>query len=49
VTANRHWTPDEDKRVLELKTTGKPAVVIAKELKRAEAAIISRIGLLRLK
>jgi hypothetical protein len=44
--ASRPWTADEDERLLELKEAGKAAGVIAKILKRTEAAVISRIGVL---
>jgi hypothetical protein len=49
VTANLPWTPDEDKRLLELKGAGKATAVIAKELKRTEAAVIARTGVLNQK
>ena len=49
MTANLPWTPDEDKRLLELKGAGKATAVIAKELKRTEAAVIARTGVLNQK
>ena len=39
----RAWTEDDEKALLELKQQGKSAAVIAKILKRTEAAIVSRL------
>jgi hypothetical protein len=39
----KRWTADEDQRLLELKQEGKLIVLIAKELKRTEAAVTDRL------
>lgn len=38
----RRWTPAEDAQLGRMRALRKPASVIAKELKRTEAAIVSR-------
>jgi hypothetical protein len=40
------WTDDDNKRLLKMKALRTPVVLIAKELGRTEAAVISRYGLL---
>jgi Myb-like DNA-binding domain len=37
------WTPEEDQRLLEMTAAGRKPVVIAKELKRTEAAVLTRL------
>jgi hypothetical protein len=45
VTVGRKWTNEDDARLRELCATGKHSSVIAKALKRTEAAILSRIAI----
>ena len=40
----RHWTEEDEKTLLELKRQGKPIVLIAKILKRTEAAVSNRLA-----
>jgi Myb-like DNA-binding domain len=47
MTKFRKWTEEDDTRLIELRAAGKPPAVIAKELKRTEAAVVSRIGILK--
>jgi hypothetical protein len=44
--APRKWTEEEDRLLLAMKAAGKGAAVIAKELKRTEASIVSRTVIL---
>jgi hypothetical protein len=44
---NTKWTPEDDKRLLELKEVGVPLNVIANELKRTQSAIDSRTNALK--
>ena len=44
---NTKWTPEDDKRLLELKEAGVPLNVIANELKRTQSAIDSRTNALK--
>ena len=37
------WTKEDDQRLLKLKAAGKRAIVIAKELRRTESAIVARM------
>ena len=46
-TIIRHWTEDEERRLLELKEAGKSVRVIAKLLNRTEVAIENRLALLK--
>ncbi len=39
---NRNWTPDEEKRMVDLLATGKSMAAVAKELGRTEAAVSNR-------
>jgi hypothetical protein len=41
--AGRKWTPDDDRRLLELRAAGTPLALIAKELDRTQAAVDGRI------
>jgi hypothetical protein len=41
------WTAEEDRRLLELKQEGKHVALIAKELRRTEAAVTDRLVHLR--
>jgi len=43
----RHWTDEEDRRLLELKAAGKSVIVIAKILGRTEVAIANRLDVLK--
>ena len=45
--SNAKWTPEEDRKLLELKAAGKSAVVIAAALHRTEASVVSRLGVLK--
>jgi hypothetical protein len=47
MTGYRPWTEEDDKRLAEMKAAGKQPVLIAKELKRTEAAIVARTGILK--
>jgi len=42
----RKWTKEEDQLLLAMKAAGKAAAVIAKQLKRTEASIVSRTVIL---
>lgn len=44
---NRHWTEEDDRRLLELKAAGRSAVSIAAALKWAPGAIHGRLGAIR--
>ena len=44
---NRKWSPEDDRRLLELKEAGAPLAVIAEELKRTQSAIDSRTNVLK--
>jgi hypothetical protein len=46
-TIIRHWTEDEERRLLELKEAGKSVRVIAKLFQRTEVAIENRLALLK--
>jgi hypothetical protein len=39
---SKKWTPEEDRRLLELKEAGTPLTVIAKKLDRTQASVDSR-------
>ena len=45
----RHWTLEEERRLLELKQAGKPVRLIAKLLNRTEVAIANRLDLMKVK
>ena len=47
MTKFRKWTEKDDARLVELSGAGKPPAVIAKELKRTEAAVVGRFGILK--
>lgn len=42
----RKWTEEEDQLLLAMKAAGKGAALIAKQLKRTEAAVVSRTVIL---
>ena len=42
-----NWTPDEDKRLLELKAAGRHVAVISKALKRTEGSVTARLVILK--
>jgi hypothetical protein len=42
--SNKRWTPEEDKRLLELAATGSLHVMIGAELGRSGEAITGRLG-----
>jgi|SoiMethySBSTD1v2_1073268.scaffolds.fasta_scaffold325087_2 hypothetical protein len=42
-----NWTPDEDKRLLELKAGRKHVAVISKALKRTEGSVTARLAILK--
>lgn len=44
---NQKWTPEEDRRLLELRASGRSLAVIAKELNRTEAAVDNRVYTLK--
>jgi DNA-binding NarL/FixJ family response regulator len=43
----KHWTDEENQRLLELKRAGKKVWVIAKELGRTESAVSARLVVLK--
>ena len=43
----RKWSPEDDKRLLELRAAGVPANKIANELHRTQSAIDARINALK--
>jgi DNA-binding NarL/FixJ family response regulator len=43
------WTPEEDQRLLEMKACGMQVAMIAKTLRRTEAATSSRLSILKKK
>jgi hypothetical protein len=45
--SNAKWTPEDDRKLLELKAVGKRAVVIAAALQRTEMSVVSRFGILK--
>ena len=45
--SNAKWTPEDDRKLLELKAAGKSAVVIAAALQRTEMSVVSRVGVLK--
>ena len=45
--ASQRWTQEDDRRLLEMRTAGKSPAVIAKELKRTEAAVVGRVSVLK--
>jgi hypothetical protein len=45
----KEWTPEEEKRLLELEAAGKPRVIIAAALRRSAPSIRSRLTVLRLR
>jgi len=44
--APRKWTEEEEQLLLAMKAAGKGAALIAKQLKRTEAAVVSRTVIL---
>ena len=47
--SSKQWTPEDEKRLLELEAAGKPRVMIAAALHRSAGSISSRLGILRLR
>jgi hypothetical protein len=47
--SNKEWTPEEEKRLLELDAAGKSRVMIAAALRRTPGSISGRLPLLRLR
>ena len=47
--SSKQWTPEEDKRLLELEAAGKPRVLIAAALHRTAGSIPSRLSILKLR
>jgi hypothetical protein len=47
--SSKQWTPEEDKRLLELEAAGKSRVLIAAALRRTVKSIPSRLSLLKLR
>jgi hypothetical protein len=47
--SNKEWTPEEEKRLLELAAAGKSRVMIAAALRRTSGSISGRLPLLRLR
>jgi DNA-binding NarL/FixJ family response regulator len=45
--SNKKWTPDEDKRLLELQAAGKSNFLIAAELRRSSGAVSGRLSVLK--
>jgi hypothetical protein len=44
---NRSWTPDDDRRLLEMRAAGRPTCSIGAELDRSAAAVGARLFILR--
>jgi hypothetical protein len=47
VNSNKKWTPDEDKRLLQLKAAGKSNVSIAAALRRSIGSVHGRLAILK--
>jgi hypothetical protein len=47
--SNKKWTPDDDKRLLELQAAGKSNFLIAAELRRSVGAVYGRLSVLKAK
>jgi DNA-binding NarL/FixJ family response regulator len=47
VNSNNKWTPEEDKRLLELQAAGKSNFSIAAELRRSVGAVLGHLSVLR--
>jgi len=43
----RRWTEEEERLLLELKQSGKSVALIAKILKRTEASVSNKLGLIK--
>jgi hypothetical protein len=46
-TKYRFWTPEDDRRLLELSAAGRSTVLISAALKRSGKAVIARLSILR--
>jgi hypothetical protein len=44
----RKWSPEDDKRLLELRAAGAPVDKIANELQRTQSAVGSRLNALKI-
>ena len=44
---NRSWTPDHDRRLLEMRAAGRPTFSIGAALNRSAAAVGARLFILR--
>ena len=44
---NRPWTPDDDRRLLEMRAAGRPTFSIVAALHRSTAAVGARLSILR--
>jgi hypothetical protein len=47
VNSNKKWTPDEDKRLLQLKAAGKSNISIAAALRRSIGSVHGRLAILK--
>ena len=47
MTTPRGWTPEEEQQLLDLRASGLSVAVVAKKIGRTEAAVISRLGILK--
>lgn len=45
--SNAKWTPEDDRKLLELKAAGRSAAAIAAALQRTEMSVVSRVGVLK--
>jgi hypothetical protein len=43
----KNWTKEEDQRLLAMRAAAKGPVLVAKELRRTEAAVVARTGVLK--
>jgi DNA-binding NarL/FixJ family response regulator len=49
VNSNKRWTPEEDKRLLELQAAGKSNVSIAAALRRSIGSVLGRLSVLKVR
>jgi DNA-binding NarL/FixJ family response regulator len=49
VNSNKRWTPEEDKRLLELQAAGKSNVSIAAALRRSIGSVLGRLSILKVR
>jgi hypothetical protein len=44
---NRLWTPEDDRRLIEMRAAGRPTFSIAAALSRSASAVAARLSILR--